>query len=197
MTDTPDYSLATNMAYRTLITFHEFSFPISIFSVLRAMGNIVVNSYSEVAQRFNITFNEFYELASSDYGFTIRDFKNDRYEVYYNDRKCDTTIRFTLAHELGHIVLKHHKDGDKEDKEANCFARNYLCPIPAAMEMKLETIKDYIDCFFVSEPMAEVSMNFRKRDYTNISNFNYNKYNNSVICEMTGMTLNELYGYYS
>jgi hypothetical protein len=69
MTDTPDYSLATNMAYRTLITFHEFSFPISIFSVLRAMGNIVVNSYSEVAQRFNITFNEFYELASSDYGF--------------------------------------------------------------------------------------------------------------------------------
>ena len=84
MTDSPDYVLATNMAYKTLLAYREFSFPISIFSVLRGMKNVVVNSYSETAKRFNMTFQEFYELASSDYGFSIRDFNNNK--IHFSPR---------------------------------------------------------------------------------------------------------------
>ncbi len=36
--------------------------------------------------------------------------------------------RFTLAHELGHVLLEHDGDGDAREREANAFAAELLMP---------------------------------------------------------------------
>ena len=190
-----NYIIATNKAYETLMQFHEFSFPICIFNVVRQIKGIKLYTYSEFAKRHNLSFKEFYELAPSNFGFTIINPPTKKHLIIYNEQKDEPIIRFTLAHELGHIILGHTKDNESENREANCFARNYLCPIPAVIEMGLKTTNDYMECFYVSEPMAEFAIDFKNCDYKNITTSNYNNYNDNVFCYMSGVSLSELYGY--
>lgn len=51
------------------------------------------------------------------------------YIVLYNeDIVMPERLRFTLAHEIGHIFLGHTCDGDAEESEANAFAAQLLMP---------------------------------------------------------------------
>lgn len=176
----PNYQLATNKAYETLIEFKEFSFPVSIFQVLRKMKSVHLRSYSEVAQRLGITFYEYRSIVSSDYGYSVKDDKKTRFDVFYNDTKDFVVQRFTLAHELGHIVLSHRKDEWVENSEANCFARNFLCPIPAVMELCLKGPYEYCSIFNVSDMMANIAFKYKGADYYNITSTNYTRYNDGI-----------------
>ena len=99
-----------------------------------------------MAGKLGMSFENFYSnFASSNHGF-----------------KDETTIKFTIAHELGHIVLKHCEDNYFTQKEDNCFARNLISPIPLVNRYKLNISRDYVRCFGISEPMAEVSFAFAK-----------------------------------
>lgn len=193
MIEFPDYYRATNAAYITLLKYKEFSFPIGIFHIFKSLNNVKLYTYDQLMTRFGISSENFFP--SSDYGYNICDLATQRYIVAYNSEKAETCIRFTLAHELGHIVLKHREDGDVENKEANCFARNYLCPIPVVKEMDLCSINDYTELFYVSEPMTKVSIDFKNCDLRNISTNTFNTYNDSVMLAMNGITPIDLYGY--
>lgn len=189
----PDYRSATNAAYDTLIKYREFSFPISPIRIIRQLDHVALHTYYDLIERrgfSRILFINFF--VSSEHGFTAKH-KND-YIIYYNEQKDTTTIRFTLAHELGHIILGHTRDGYAENQEANCFARNLLCPIPAIIEMSLQTENEYIDAFNISEPMAYYAMKHRSSDYHYISRDNYNYYNDNVYSYYTGISLAEMYG---
>lgn len=201
MTNIPDYSKATNAAYQTLIRFREFDFPISVIRILRQLRNVRLFTYHQLAERFG---NDFYQLvptfgsfvsSSSDYGFSVCHLPTKKYIVAYNSDKDETTIRFTLAHELGHVILEHTQDGDKENREANCFARNFLCPIPVVKELSLKTEYDYIEVFNVSEPMAHCAIGHSNSDYYYITRENYNHYNDSVYFNYTNSTPYDIYGY--
>ena len=53
--------------------------------------------------------------------------------VLYNDDACfgnRGSRRWSLAHELGHIVLGHREGSWPDELEANCFAQHLLCPRP-------------------------------------------------------------------
>ncbi len=50
------------------------------------------------------------------------------YIVLYNQNKNPKRQQFTLAHEVGHILLEHETDGDIQESEANCFAAQLLAP---------------------------------------------------------------------
>lgn len=51
------------------------------------------------------------------------------YIVLYNAAVTDTRRRnFTLAHEIGHILLEHTDDGDRQEWEADRFAAQLLLP---------------------------------------------------------------------
>ena len=95
-------------------------------------------------------------FAGSDDGFTIK--KGCKFFIFLNDRKPKNRIRFTIAHELGHIESGHldkinclgltmtaHYDNDSQsvifENEANSFARNLLAPLP-------ETISYLLKCGF-------------------------------------------------
>lgn len=70
--------------------------------------------------------------ASRTDGLTVR--RDGRYVVLYNDQVGNERRRaFTLAHEVGHILLSHGgEDPEVEEREANAFAASLLCPAIAA-----------------------------------------------------------------
>lgn len=196
MIEWPDYEKATNAAYE-LLQRYDGGYPqINIFRLVCNYPNIKLHSFSEIASRLRITVSEFItEFSESDMGYTVYDKKNKRWLIFYNDTKCVTTIRFTLAHELGHVVLKHEQDNSSTDREANCFARNLLCPLPIRQEFNLITIDDLCSVFCISESMAQVVIDKTKNDLYYISNSNYGNVNSNIFFYFSGYKLSELFGY--
>lgn len=92
-------------------------------------------------------------FAGFDDGFTIK--KRCKFFIFLNDIKPNNRIRFTVAHELGHIESRHlykknclgltmiaHYDNDSQnsiiENEANSFARNLLAPLPDTIDYLLK-----------------------------------------------------------
>lgn len=201
MTDFPDYNKATNAAYELLINYQGIMPQIDVFSVIDLLPynlKVSVHTYSQCAKKMRCSYKDFFKkYASSEHGFTIPNLKEKKYIICFNEKKDEPTIRFTMAHEIGHIYLDHKADNSITDKEANCFARNLLCPIQIAEGFHVNTEREYVECFGISEPMAAATVANRKSDKFYITNDNYNKFNDNVYCYFSGYTLAELYGYSS
>ena len=150
MSDFPNYKKATNAAYKVLQNY-EGPYPkIDIFKIFSKFDKIKLFTYSELAKIYNVSVLQLInEYVPSDHGFTIplHNTSEKCWVVYYNEKKIMESIRFTLAHELGHIILEHDIDNAINRKEADCFARNLLCPVPLRDELNLTAISDYSQCF--------------------------------------------------
>lgn len=170
----PDYKKATNLAYEVLQKYNGVYPQIDILAIAHNYPQVKLHTFSEFASRLGITVADFTnEHSESDTGFTVYDTLNQRWLMFYNDTKCETTIRFTIAHELGHIVLKHTEDTLIADKEANCFARNVLCPVPIRCELELLTQDDYCLAFNISDAMAQVVISLNHNDIYYITKNSY------------------------
>lgn len=148
------------------------SFPINIFGILEDAG-IIVQTLSA------------FKAHSPENKSSIRDAKcyyyveADVYLIIYNENVNEYRIRFSLAHELGHIVLGHLNEEVTEisrgglddityyrmEGEANVFAGNFLAP-PIIINDVLGNgpfdIKLLKRKFELSEPSLK---EYRKRDY--------------------------------
>ena len=119
------------------------SFPININNIICSLKNykIKILSYSTVMKKYKLTEEEVLDMLTSKDGCSVS-WKN-RYVIYYNDlgRLPESRMRWTIAHELGHILCGHFEsnktkasqDGllsDEEyrvmEKEANYFAAMLL-----------------------------------------------------------------------
>lgn len=76
--------------------------------------------------------------------------------------------RFTQAHELGHILLGHTRDGPAEEQEANRFAGELLMPAPvlAALGSRGGRLRarEIAEWFFVSVSAASAQLARLQRD---------------------------------
>ena len=116
------------------------SFPVSLKQILRHYG-VRLMCYEDYCRCNECSIQTCFDLFGKD-GATIEN--NGRYLIVYNKNQAvKDRIRFTLAHELGHIFHRHHQElgveilqrlwvekslYDVMEDEANCFARNLLCP---------------------------------------------------------------------
>ena len=77
--------------------------------------------------------------------------------------------RFTVAHEIGHIVLEHitfngqssQYSSHSQEKEADCFAGNLLVPIDdlkSYMKNKDKTIEEIMNRYWVSKSVAGIAI---------------------------------------
>ncbi|MDF2524227.1 MAG: hypothetical protein K0R31_1868 [Clostridiales bacterium] len=71
-------------------------------------------------------------------------------EIYYNDKKAKRRIRFSLMHELGHLVLD-----TQDEAEANSFASNILAPSMAVYYSGLKNIRELSNIFDISLECAK------------------------------------------
>lgn len=90
-------------------------FPINIIEIISSFDNIKIVSYHQFMTDHNLTKEETFELLNSDEGCTDYLKSLDRYIIYYNDLdyKSEERIRWTLTHELGHILCCHYSKATK------------------------------------------------------------------------------------
>lgn len=138
---TPNYSRASTMAYRTLTTLHISALPVDPMQILSFCKNVVVRTYEEITPMFSMADVDYFRWMHMDNrdAVTIRqEFPDGRavYEVMYDHRTYGPRQRFTMAHELGHIILKHRMEEEWEEREADYFASQLLAPRPLFVPMK-------------------------------------------------------------
>ena len=124
---------------------------------------------------------------ASEFGFTV--FKstfdsdnisgmvinsNEEKSIYINENDSINRQRFTVAHELGHIILHHEANEesfkevdfrtnsgfDVRESQANSLAAALLMPRKKANEIwkKLKDVDDFADAFKVSKQAASIRL---------------------------------------
>lgn len=143
--DQPNYAKAQKKAYDVATSCNQEKLPLSVKKIIRSFRNLHLQKYTDFAKSRSLSMNEVFDILDSEDGCLWRRSDNV-YIILYNDTKDNSgRIRFTLAHELGHYILKHHEKTDKTilsryalsdkeydvfEKEANYFAKRLLAPIP-------------------------------------------------------------------
>lgn len=81
---------------------------------------------------------------------------NNRYTIFYNEQTSVETQRFTIAHEIGHIVLNHFKVPiENREQEANMFAARLLMPMCILYECKVKSEEEISKLCMVSRVSAQ------------------------------------------
>lgn len=134
------------------LNINEFGFDLE-YTIKKLDINLIPYSvYEKNKEIFNKLDND---------GFSLINPINSKIEIYYNDKiEPKERLKFTLAHELGHIILGHNLDSvnetDEIKKEADMFARIFYCSQAFMIKYKLITISDLISSFGITQGYAEV-----------------------------------------
>lgn len=129
------------------------TYPLKIFDLVKRMGFNLV-PYSSLK-------NSDLLIKASDDGFTITNKKNIP-SIYFNDKANLNRQKFTIAHELGHIMI-YYSLGLKDEKYANFFAGYILVPIALLLKFNINTVDKIKNNFLVSEECAKVAFENLKR----------------------------------
>ena len=125
--------------------------------------NLLCARFATMAEIHGLNYGEFMKTVPSTDGFTMRHGKN--YIIVYNDAPHIPYARkrFTVAHELGHVVLRHQRNGEAEECEADTFARNLLAPRRLALKYGID-FRDYPSVFGISAAAARMCERYRTLD---------------------------------
>lgn len=194
MIDAPNYYKATNAAYDLLTDQDLLEIPVNLNNIILLYNKHTrLMTYAQIAARFNMTLSQYKSIVPSEFGFTMK--QSGWNYILYNEEKGYYTNRFTIAHEIGHIALGHRIDDSIARREANCFARNLLCPIPFIDALNITNLSDYVGWFHISDLMAENCIKNITSDRYYIEDKLYRIVDSLIYTFMTGESLASAYGY--
>lgn len=147
------YKTARDGAWQALIDFNVTALPVSVLTVADQAGISVLKD-SDVR-----------ELRIGEVGASILD--GDLWYIIYDDSVSKDRIRFTIAHELGHIFLGHplvagyHArtiDTCKPETEtqADIFASRFLAPACVLWALDIHTTEDIMRACNISRQAAKI-----------------------------------------
>ncbi len=167
-----------NLVYSAFLHGGSSSLPVKIGNIIRSYSNIKLITYSSQIKKYNITYQELIISAETKDSYVVYNNFCDKYCIYYNDidRNIVTSnrVRWNLAHELGHVLLKHHRLCNKEkllrsdiflnnidkesynvaEDEANYFAQLILVPHAALAGFKINSSQNIRYMCKISDPAA-------------------------------------------
>lgn len=190
-----DYTKINLVAHQFLLNYCSPQYPINIFSEISKLENIQLITYKEWDSFMGQKIGRLASTYSPDaftynhpqIGFILA--YNNKTTPYHRQRI--QRIRFSLAHELGHILLGHFdkqggsliKSGSPKDpfmeKEADLFAAETLAPRSLINPYRGQN--EIAKCFDISTSAARISL-YYKRNYSSeffnedTSLFNHFKY---------------------
>lgn len=93
--------------------------------------------------------------------------KIGKYVILYDDSCVSAFQRFTVMHEIGHILLGHKQESELANQMANYFAAYSLAPSPLIGLFNCADASDIMREFDVSKPCAEICIKryMNWRDY--------------------------------
>lgn len=159
-------------------------YPFSIWELLRRMGIRTIR-YSELPEWLRLEVMHYWPDAITIYP---PDFNPDRTIIFYNDYRGRNRIRFTLAHELAHLVLMHPGTDEKAyEDEADFFANYLLAPAPLVLRDSKLDVETICDDFQVSHGCA-LSVRDRAKKRLDYGSRHYVEYEQRILacCSMRG-----------
>lgn len=123
-----------NNAWDFLIKNHITSYPLDL-RYIAINNNWNIWSYRKYCEIRKIDYSDL--IKTHPDGFT--EIIDNKIFICYNEQNNKQRNRFTICHEIGHIVLKHLYKGDKLDKEANMFAARILMPMILIKELNIQS----------------------------------------------------------
>ena len=188
--DSIDHSVPFDAALKILLNFSNGNLPVNLSEIINSIDNLNIKTYSWFQKKHNLTFREVLDIVDSTEGCLWMKKKNDKvsYLILYNNNaesifeddiklryQTFERIRFTIAHELGHYILRHNEQTDatfmsryslnpttykKFEVEANSFATMLLSHIQLSSDLvsKCSSIdhKDLSSFFSISYSSAEI-----------------------------------------
>lgn len=160
-----------SIVYSTLLHSNQLSMPVKIGTIIRSYKNIKLITYSSQIKKHGITYKELIISVETQDSYVVYNHSKNKYCIYYNDIDINIVssnrVRWNLAHELGHVLLKHHELCSKEkllrndifldnidddnykiaELEANYFAQLLLVPhvVLLGFNIKLKnTLKTFV-----------------------------------------------------
>ena len=120
----PRFTYAHETADQLLLDMNIDSLPINPDAVLKDIG-CKIYTYREFAHRHHITIRDAIDYLGSADGCTFYRPRTGQYIIFVNDVDPSTKrIRWTMTHELSHIILRHLENNTAKDIEnAHPFAR--------------------------------------------------------------------------
>lgn len=165
-----NYYNVRNTAWEFLIKNNVTFYPLDLHEILK-QNNWKVTTYKQYSCSHHVELEELYKISTD--GFTKVD-ENDDYVIVVNDINNRWRNRFTIAHEIGHIILhKTFKESSQLEKEANMFAARILMPMLLIKELNITTAEDLSQLCDVSIEAARYRLKrfneikWRERFYTN------------------------------
>lgn len=159
-----EYNNITEIAYKALLSQNFTTFPLDLTAF--SVNNCYIISFQKYAQLTNISVQELTaDFAFSD-GYFIPNI-HGKMLILYNSISSPARLNFTIAHELGHALLKHKGSNIIYESEANFFASELLMPtaiINYLIEAETKINKEFlIDFFGVSSSAAEIKLKYIKK----------------------------------
>ena len=156
------YKQARDMSWEILIKSRVDKLPIDLNQIVDTI-NVDVLSYSALGDAFNP------EMIDTD-GFTTKSLTNKKVICINSKHGTLQRRRFTLAHELGHVVLNHplkplvyrNSESDHNQKpnevQANIFASDLLMPAGVLAALHVTTVDEIIRICNVSYTSAQIRL---------------------------------------
>ena len=149
-----DLDRAAAMALLTLKKLQISTLPVDPMAILRQCRRTKVYTWKEycalIAERFPVASRLPHPEAMTQRYTTPAGL--DYWIVYFDDKMLRyARYNFSVAHELGHIVLKHTGTSPEEEREADTFASHLLVPRPVLSCIRHTNITDLCATFGVSE----------------------------------------------
>ena len=137
-----------------LLTINKF--PLNCFKICEQLGFELI-PYSQLPKKKRKALIK----ESEDGCHALWEIEKGRFAfiIYYNDDMPERRIRFTIMHEIGHIILNHTEHSDLAESEANYFAKYALAPPPLVHELHIEDYLELSERFDISHQCAFYAMN--------------------------------------
>ena len=134
------------------------AFPIDCFKIAQSL-KIPLHKYSELTEK------------KKQKCFTVSDNAFKLYgEIFYNDSfPHKGRQRFTLMHEIGHIIFEHSGETQENEDEADAFASNSLAPRIMIHKYRCETSDQIHDLFGLSYDASNRALVSYRNWYENIA----------------------------
>lgn len=172
-----DYFRIENMVKDFIIANEINELPVDLIEIAYK-NDWIIMPYSKIVKQLAELYEE---IMYTDWGFTI--LFNGKYMIFYDDTIKLSAQRFTIAHEVGHIVLQHllQSDATTREMEANLFASKLLMPLEVLKACKIDSKEEIVALCGVS--FLSASYRFEKINFESCGKTNNHDKKDIIIKE--------------
>lgn len=165
-----EYTQLEKDALDLLIDYGFIDFPIDVFKLAKVAFDVEFIKYSSLKRE---VLNKIKSYDSTKDGFTIFHHYSDktiRYSIYYEDSVNVYRQRYTIGHEIKHILYTEEEPTEKEEIAAEYFSKVLIapkCKIIKKGYKRVETIVEKFGLSYEASTNHLKGINNRRNSYGN------------------------------